>query len=237
MLVTTQAIGIRTIAHSDHRVVLRAWTRHAGMRSYMVRTSRRNGITPAALLPLNRLELVADEHEGRDLHVVRELRVVRPFVAIPFEPVRGAVALFVQEVLHRVLRTEGEDLALDGFLHEAIESIDTAADLRCFPLVFLLQLSGHLGFFPGPPSSGTDHFDLQEGSFTSPGIKHDHTVAPPLSTALMRLLDVDLAHLHEADLATELRRSLLDHLLLYYRLHLDGLEPWRSPAVLQAALN
>lgn len=237
MLVTTQAIVLRTIAHADHRVVLRAWTRHAGVRSYLVRTSRRKGISPAAMLPLNRVELVADEQDGRDLHAVRELRVGRPFVAIPFEPVRGAVALFAQEVLHRVLRTEGEDLALDSFLHEAIEAIDTASDLRCFPLVFLLQLSGHLGFFPGPPSSSADHFDLQEGCFTRFGIKHDHTLAPPLSTALIHLLDVDLGHLHEADLASELRRPLLDHLLLYYRLHLDGLEPWRSPTVLQAALN
>lgn len=237
MLVTTQAIVLRTIAHADNRVVLRAWTRHAGVRSYLVRSSRRNGIAPAALQPLNRLELVSDEQDSRDLHAVKELRVQQPFVAIPFEPVRGAVALFVQEVLHRVLRTEGEDPALDDFLHEAIEAIDSAPDLRCFPQVFLLQLSGHLGFFPGPPSSESDHFDLQEGCFVRFGIKHDHTLAPPVSTALIRLLGVDLAHLQEVELGAELRRSLLDHLLLYYRLHLDGLEPWRSPAVLQAALN
>lgn len=236
MLITAQAVVLRVIEHGDSSVVLRAWTAHGGARSYLVRTGRKKGATAALLQPLNRLELVADEQAERDLHPVREVRVSRPYVRIPFDPVRGAVAMFMQEVLYKVLRTEGEDAALNGFIHQALESLDHLADLRCFPQVFLLQLSGHLGFFPDHPRSASDHFDLEEGCFLHDAPKHGHALAPPLSTLLGQLLEVGIGEAPRFEVRAEQRRALLDHLLLYYRLHLDGLPAWRSPEVLKAVL-
>ncbi len=236
MLQTAHAIVLKTIRHGDHTVILKAWTTHAGVRSYMVRVGSKRGISAAALQPLNRVEIVAEERADADLHTVRELRVERPYRSLHREPVRAATALFVQEVLYRVLRAESTDQGLDIFLREALETIDTAPDLRCFPIVFLVQLSGHLGFFPEPPAEGHDHFDLQEGCFFPAGVPHGHTMAPPLSLAFSQLLDIDLGSLSQATIAATQRRELLDHLLLYFRLHVDGLGELRSPAVLHDTL-
>ncbi|MBP6391850.1 MAG: recombination protein O N-terminal domain-containing protein [Flavobacteriales bacterium] len=236
MLQTSHAVVLRTIRHGDRTTILKAWTRHAGARSYVVRTGSKKGNSSAALQPLNRVEIVADERPDLELHPVRELRVERPFLNLHQDPIRAALALFTQEVLYKVLRAETADPALDGFIHEALEVIDTGSDLRCFPLVFLLQLSGHLGFFPEPPSGNDDHFDLQEGCFYPAGVLHGHTMAPPLSLAFIQLLDVDLQHLSGASFPVKQRRELLDHLLLYFRLHIDGMGELRSPAVLHDTL-
>lgn len=236
MLATTQAVVLRVIEHGDSSVILRAWTRHGGMRSYIARTGKKKGAMWAALQALTRIELVADDNADRELHVVRELRVSKPFIAIPFDPLRGAVAIFVQEVLNKVLRVEGPDAGLDAFIHESLESLDTSEDLRWFPQVFLLQLSGHLGFFPDRPRSAQDHFDLEEGCFIASAPRHGHALAPPFSTVLGQLLDVEVGALTELDARSDVRRLLLDHLLLYYRLHIDGLGTWRSPEVLRATL-
>ena len=236
MLNTTRAIVLKTIAHGDGTVILKAWTGHAGLRSYIVRISKRKGISAAALQPLNRVELVADERADRELQSVRELRVVRPYINVHRDPVRGATALFVQEVLHRVLRSEAADPSLDHFLHEAMEAMDTVEDLRCFPHVFLIQLSGHLGFMPELPGEGEDHFDLQEGCFHRADAPQGHTMGPVLSKAFVDLLGRDLVHSYSTVIPAAQRRELLDHLLLYFRLHVDGLGELRSPAVLHAAL-
>lgn len=236
MLQTSHAIVLKTVKHGDRTVILKAWTRHAGARSYVVRTGSKKGSSSAALQPLNRLELVADERPDSELHTVRELRVERPFLNLHQDPIRAALALFTQEVLYKVLRAETADPGLDAFVHEVLEVIDIGADLRCFPLVFLLQLSGHLGFFPEPPSDGDNHFDLQEGCFYPAGVLHGHTMAPPLSLAFIQLLDLDLQRLSEAMLPASQRRELLDHLLLYFRLHIDGMGELRSPAVLHDTL-
>lgn len=236
MLQTTRAIVLKTIRHGDHTVVLKAWTGRFGKRSYLVRTGKR-GAAISALQPLSRIELVVDEHAERDLHAVREVRVERPYIRLPFDPVRGALALFVQEVLYKVLKEESPDPGLNTFIDRALEAIDTVEDLAHFPLVFLLQLSGHLGFFPEPPQGGEEYFDLQEGHFIPHAHPHGHTLGPPLSQAFIRLLDTDLDHMPQFGIPGPQRRDLLDHLLLYFRLHLEGIGEMRSPVVLHEAIG
>lgn len=236
MLHTTSAIVLKTIRHGDHTVVLKVWTERFGKRSYVVRTGKR-GAPASALQPLSRIELVVDEHPERDLHAAREVRLERPYIRVPFDPVRGALALFVQEVLYRVLREEVPDPALNDFIARSLETIDTAEDIRHFPLVFLLLLSGHMGFFPEPPSAGEEHFDLQEGHFLPQAHPHGHALGPPLSHAFIRLLNADLDNMQELNIPGPQRRDLLDHLLLYFRLHLEGLGEMRSPVVLHETIG
>jgi DNA repair protein RecO (recombination protein O) len=237
MLQTTRAIVIRTVRYADQRTILKAYTEQAGMRSYVVRTGKRGTGTQAALQALNRVELVADDSPDRDLHVLRELRVAKPYTTLPYDPVRGTIALFVQELLYKVLREEAADATLYAFLEEALEVMDTVADVTHFPLLFLLQLSGHLGFLPEAPAPGEDRFDLKEGHFMRGGAQHGHTLGPPLSHALAALLEVPLDGLPQPRIPTAQRRDLLDHLLLYYRLHLEGMGEMRSPAVLHQVLT
>ncbi len=237
MLQTVHAVVLKTVKHGDRTIILKAWTRHGGARSYAVRMGGRKGSSAAALQALTRLELVVDERSDSDLHPVREFRVERPYLNLHQDPVRAALALFVQEVLYKVLRTEVEDEALDGFVQDALEVIDTGSDLRAFPLVFLVQLSGHLGFYPEAPSAGEDHFDLKEGCFLPAGAPHGHTMGPPLSHAFIKLLGADFKDLAAISIPAAQRRGLLDHLLLYFRLHIDGLGELRSPAVLHTTLS
>jgi DNA repair protein RecO (recombination protein O) len=237
MLAASSAIVLRAVPYGDRSTVLKCWTSDHGVRGYLVRQSRRSGATAAALRPLTRLELVADERGERDLRAVREMRIAQPFARIPFEPIRGAVALFVQEVLVRVLREESGDTALDAFLHEALEALDSQADLRGFPHAFLMGLSQHLGFMPEPPEDGHAHFDLKDGRFVPPGAAHGHLLAPPLSTALGGLVGEGLEGRSAASLPSLQRRDLLDHILLFYRFHIDGLGELHSPEVLHAALS
>lgn len=229
MLVTAEAIALRAIAHGDRSVVLRTWTRHAGVRSYLARTGAK--ARPAVLQPLARIEVIADERPDRDLHAARELRVRKPFVRIPFDPVRGAIVLFAQELLLRVLRAESADEDLHAAAEAVIEDIDSADDLHVLPHRMLLRLAAPLGFQPEIPDSAEDHFDLEEGRFTQAGARHGHLLAPPYSTALAQLLRDQ-----PVSLTSVQRRALLDHLLLYYRLHVDGMGELRSPGVLHAVL-
>lgn len=232
MLTTARAIGLRAIAHGDRTVVLKAWTAHAGARSYLVRLGRRGGAAQAALQPLSRIELVADERPDRELHPVRELRVEEPYARVPFEPVRGALLLFAQELFGKVLRAEGPDPELDAAARAALRAIDTDARLAWIPHRLLIGLSGPLGFRPEPPEEGEDHFDLEEGRFVPRGARHGSLMAPPLSTAFAELLAGGAP-----EAPAQQRRALLDHLLLYYRLHIEGMGELRAPAMLHEVLR
>jgi DNA repair protein RecO (recombination protein O) len=237
MLHTTRAIVLKTIRHGDRTVVLKAFTEQFGLRSYMVRAGGKGGVANAALQALNRLELVVNEHAERDIQNIREMRVDRPYARIPYDPVRGALLLFTQELLYKVLRGEAADPELFGFLEEALEAIDSAEDVRNFPLVLLVQLSGQLGFQPAFPAPGEDRFDLREGEFVQGAVQHGHTMGPVLSGHLAALLPIGFEHMPGPVIPASERRDLLDHLLLYYRMHVEGLGELRSPAVLHQVLG
>ena len=118
-----------------------------------------------------------------------------------------------------------------NFLQEALESLDTAADLSHYPLLLLVELSRHMGIDPEYPEPGADHFDLREGRFVTAVQAHGHVIGPPHSLALAELLQAG-PEARDLRIPGAVRRALLDHLLLYYRMHLEGLGELRSPAVL-----
>lgn len=237
MLHTTRAIVLKTIRHGDSTAVLRAFTETMGVRSFLVRAGRKGQSAQAALQPLNRLEIVANEAPERDLMNVRELRVERPYTRVPFDAVRGTLVLFVQEVLYRLLRGETADAELYAFVEEVLEAMDTAPDVRNFPLVFLVRLSEQLGFLPAVPAMGEDRFDLKEGEFVSGAGRHGHTLGPPLSTHLATLIPIGFTEMDRLSIGAGQRRELLDHLLLYFRMHVEGLGELRSPTVLHQVLG
>jgi len=237
MLHTTRAFVIKTIKHGDRTVVLKVFTELFGMRSYMVRVGGKTGVAAAALQPLNRVEMVVDEHPEREIQHMREMRVDRPYANVPYDAVRGTLAIFAQEVLYNVLRGEANDPDLYNFLEDALEALDTVPDMRNYPVLFLIKLSGELGFRPSPPAPGEDRFDLKEGEFIRGAAAHGHTLGVVLSDHLAHLLTEEFDATIPRRMPASERRDLLDHLLLYYRMHLEGLGELRSPAVLHQVFN
>lgn len=236
MPTVVSAIVLRAIAHGDRTLVLKAWTSHAGVRTYLVRAGGRSGGSLAALQPLNRVELVAEERADRDMHHARDIRVEEPYTALHADPVRSALALFVQELLYRVLRAESADGELDGAVRSALRALDTSTHLRWLPHLILLSLSGPLGFRPEQPEHGCDHFDLQEGAFVPAAARHGNLLAPPLSTGLAQLLEHEPGDDPGIAMGSAHRRELLDHLLLFFRLHLEHMGDMRSPSILHTVL-
>ncbi|MBK6410245.1 MAG: recombination protein O N-terminal domain-containing protein [Flavobacteriales bacterium] len=119
MLQTTRAVVLRTFKHGDNFVILKAYTECFGVRSYIVRISKRGSAKPAHLQPLDRLEIVVSESGERELHTVREVRTEKAYVGIAGDPARGLLLLFAQEVFYRTLKEESPDPELFRILSSA----------------------------------------------------------------------------------------------------------------------
>ncbi len=78
---------------------------------------------------------------------------------------------------------------------------------------------------------------MREGHFVKGFAEHAHTMPAALSGVLASLLDVELSEVPQPPVAAAQRRELLDHLLLYFRMHLEGMGELRSPAVLHQILG
>ena len=113
----------------------------------------------------------------------------------------------------------------------------TDAPFGNFHLIFLIQLSKYLGFYPSESNSTKqEYFNMESGSFE--GNPYSEQFLSLKSTtilkSLMKLsyLDRDLLKITSSE-----RRQLLSEIIRFYQLHMPGMGQITSQEVLESVFN
>jgi DNA repair protein RecO (recombination protein O) len=229
MLYQTRGIVLNFIRYRETSIIVKIYTEKFGLQSYIVngvRSAKSKGKI-ALYQPLTLLDLVVYHKQGTSLNRISECRCAFPFQDIPFHPIKTIVAIFLSEVLSKSLKEETEDLPLFNFLHSSIIDFDIIPkNYENFHLLFLIKLSGFLGF---QPASLKDLF-LE--------IKN-----------IRKIKEFEEEELHICQLLFEasfgevikiknsIRRNFLDILILFYQVHIDHWGELKSMPVLQEILR
>ena len=84
------------------------------------------------------VELEADVRPNASASRVKEARAVHPYLTLPYDPSKAAIALFLSEFLYRALREEAENRPLFAYLRSSLLWLDECrAGFANFHLVFL----------------------------------------------------------------------------------------------------
>lgn len=247
MLTTIKAVALRTVRHNDRTSILTAWSeRHGRLSLIMPAGSGKEGMRRRALtMPLGLFEGVVNLRERDELLHVRDLKGWGPDGIHPdvsSTPVRGAVAMFVAEVLNVTTRESAADAALWSLIVETVVHIayGRAQALANVPSAFLIRLATVLGIAPdtGEWREGMG-FDMTEGVFRgTPGMKNEW-VDSRETAVLMKYARAaeQYRHIGLARLPEETRTALTEKLLRYYTLHQYGLEKLKTVGVLGTVLG
>lgn len=208
------------------------------MRSYLVsgvRTQRAK-ISPALMQVTSLLDMVVYHRDEKDLSRTKEIRPAYVYQKLPYDVVRSSVGLFVAEIARKTLREAGSNPEIFALLFEVLVHLDqTQNPVSNVHFIFLLRLAGYLGFSPGGEfSETTPHFDLEEGYFVGRADRTGHYLNEDLSRILYRLLHTDLDTAHTVVLDRTTRGLLLDRLLDFFYLHVDGLGELHAHKILQS---
>jgi DNA repair protein RecO (recombination protein O) len=239
--ITTRGIVLRRIPYSETSVILTVFTEKWGLRKYMVNGVRSSRAKSKGSLfqPTSLLEMVVYHREDRDLNRLGEVRASHVYRSVPFEVIRGAVGLFMAEILQKTVRESDAAPDLFVFVHESFVLLDQwEGSIANLPVWYLVKLSSFLGIRPGGSwTQETPVFDLREGIFVETG--HDGALAlgAEESEALALIEARPVAEVLETPLGAALRRGLLDGLLRYYRLQLDHLPEIHAHQILQEVLR
>ncbi|GAB3826650.1 DNA repair protein RecO [Pontibacter rugosus] len=235
MLVKTRGIVLSSIKYRETSIISRVYTEALGVQSYIVNSVRRKGPGGRVALfqPFTLLDMVVYTSARGGLTRISEYRSAYPLASIPFDIRKSSIILFLSEIVARSLKEEEENLPLFNFLFDAVVTFDEMeSGFENFHLVFLLQLSIHLGFGPG---SGAEV--VEQVAFSSNA--QSATSAP--TVLAMQAHEVYFNQLlQEPDYAAipngKVRRELLDILIRYYQLHVDKLGEIKSLAILSEVL-
>ncbi len=242
MLQSTRGILLKVTDYSESSVVAQVFTEKFGLQSYLIRGVKKpsSKIKLNILQPLYLLDMVVENKATASLQRASEIRHLPVFRSIPYHIVKSTIVLFLNEVIYRAVRQQHTDVDLFGFMFHSIELIDRLDDalLANVHLVFLFRLTRFLGFYPTNP--GLDRagfFDLRQGAYTDHPPQHSQFLAPPLTGCWSALALSSYDTLAELRLSPAERRSMLQALVDYYRLHIDGFGEVRSLQVLEEVMR
>ena len=232
-----RGIVLHTVKYGDSSMVVQMLTDVCGRQSYMVqgvRSTRGRGSKLALLQPLFPLEYEGLESSRMDLHRLRDMHSGLLLRSIPYDVRKSTIALFIAEVLYRLVEEREANEPLFEFVWGSIEALDALQDgVANFHLWFLSNLSHFLGFRPGNNYTHGDYFDMREGLFTPILPLHNNSLTPEFASLFSDLLHADIITLSSILLNRNQRVELLNRLVEYYSLHLDNIGRVRSIAILQ----
>ena len=233
MIITTKAIVLSAIKFGDSSLIVRLFTESDGMKSYMVKgvlSSKKGKFKKGYFQPLTLLEVVASHRNKGTLESLRDVKLHTAYTSLQTDVVKSSLGMFLSEMLVVSMQEEEENTALFHFIYNGLMWLDANAKIANFHIVFLLELTKYLGFYPDTSGVRYPYFDLKEGDFTS--TIRSEVIEGETLVDFKKFLDTDYQNACEIKLNRQSRGLLLDQIIRYYQYHLVAFKKPKSLEIL-----
>ncbi len=224
MIVKSKGIVLRTVKYSETSLILDILTRELGLKTYIISGVRKKNakVTLGMLQPMNILDLVIYNKDNAKINRIKEVQMNYVFKSLPFDIHKSSIALFIIEIINKSIREKESNVEFYDFCENSLIFLDqTNKNISNFHLIFLVKMSGFLGFNPTSNYSLSNvYFDLREGKFTNSIPYHIDYLNERNSKNLLELLDIDLERPEDIAFSRVDKQNLLESLILYYKIHL-----------------
>ena len=200
---------------------------------------RKSKVSRALLQPLSILDMEVEHLNNRDLHRIKEAKCGFTVTQLHYHPVKNAIALFLSEVLYRVIQEKEPNLPMFDYLCRSIKWLDIADDgIANFHLSFLLQLSHYLGIRPNGESFKLGFFfDLINSVFSESLPEHNSYLNREDTVVFERLLKINYENMALYTFTGQERTAIIRYIIKYYRLHTSDFPEIKSLAVMQSLFS
>ena len=233
--IKTQGIVFKSLKYSETSLILDIYTAELGLKSFIVSGVRKARSKMAnVFLPMNIIDLVALNKENT-LSRIKEAQYAVPYQKLNLEVVRSTIGVFLIDLCRNAIQEKETNTELYNFISQSLIKLDRDdIDLKYYPLTFTVELATFLGFqMNNNFSAETPYFDLMSGEFTYTDTTHTHMLNDNLSQQLSLLL----RNPTELNMDKLTRTLILDALVMYYRLHIEGFRELKSLPVLRMVLG
>ena len=236
MLQKVRGIVLNSINYNDKYMLTHIYTDSLGRVTYLIPKtgSKTSKVKKALFFPLAILEIEAEHRALREIQRIKEAHAILPLHSIATDLGKTSVAFFLSEFLMKTLRDVNENNSLFQYLSHSVEILEyTNKSIANFHLVFILQLTRFLGFYPDLKSyKSGDYFDMINGVFVGRQPTHRYFVASPESQALVQLSRINYENMTLFKFSRQDRVAIINRFVEYYRLHLYSFTDLRSLNVL-----
>lgn len=239
MIVNTKAIVFSAIKYGEADLIATCFTEKSGVKSYLLRNilkSKKSALKPSYFQPLSQLNLIANHKNKGTLEYLREAKPIVPYRTLHTDIIKGSLVMFLSEILKNCIREEEPNLRLFEFLSHSLLWLDDHEEVANFHIYFLFELSRFLGFYPDADEIENPYFNLMEGKFELQQLEL-YGVSREISSDLKLFFNLSLENLKTIRLSKSARAAVLEVLLTYYQLHVQGYKKPKSLAVFKTLFN
>jgi len=238
MLVNTKAIVLTSLKYGEADLIVKCFTEE-GIKTYLLKRilkSKSKKVNIAYFQPLTQLKLNAVHNNKGNLNSIREARISYLYQSISVDILKQSIALFLAEVLSNTLYEEENNPNLFAYIETAFIWLDSHDATANFHILFLMNLTKYLGFYPDMDNKNRKYFDLSEGFFTD--IKPFNNALEGKKLNLFKtIIGINFDINERLELNAKSRTIVLDIILKYYELHLPGFKTPKSLYVLKEVFN
>ncbi|NND62441.1 MAG: DNA repair protein RecO [Flavobacteriaceae bacterium] len=234
MQVSTRALVFSSIKYAEADLIVSCFTEDFGLKSYLLRgvmKSKKGKLRPSLFQPLTLLQLEAVHKDKGSLENIREAKLLHPYKTLHTEIVKSSLVLFLAEMLKNSIQEEEPNEELFKYLEQSVFWLDHHENVSNFHLLFLLNLTVYLGFYPDTSNLEAPFLNLMEGNFQKEAFG-DYCEAGDNVEVLKQFFGIDFDALENIKTTKKQRLGVLNLLLLYYQLHLQGYKKPKSLLVL-----
>lgn len=150
MIVKTDAIVLKSMRYRETSKIVTFYSRRYGKLAALAKGARdTKSKFGASLEPMTAVSLVVYRKENRDLQLISQCDILKPYKKIHAEMGRMSAAMGMLELVNQLTRDEAENPALYMLLEESLDRLENAAtSFQNFFFAFEFRLCGAFGFAP-----------------------------------------------------------------------------------------
>lgn len=224
MFYKTEGIILHGLKYGDTGKIVTVYTEAFGRCTFLLQGihAKKSSGKANLLQPLFLLEMEVDHRQGRELQRAREIRIKYPYQSVPYDIVKSSQAIFLAELLYKVLREEEARAELFQFLSHSFQLLDLIqGGTANFHLLFLIQLTRYMGFAPiNNFGEERQFFDMASGNFTGVRPPHPNYLPPEEGRIMSYIIGCSYENIENIALTSSQRNNFLQRMIDYISLHL-----------------
>lgn len=231
----SEGIIFKSLKYSETSLILDIYTKEIGIQSFIVSGVRKSKSKFSNIFqPMNIIDLVAYRSENK-LSRIKENGLAVSYSNLNSHVVLSTLGMFIIDLSRNVIKEREVNLELYNFIRSQLLKLDSNPDkLNLMPIQYALSLASFLGFeITNNFTLDAKYFDLISGRFVDNNVANALIMNENLSYKLHQLLSQN----NTAALDKDERNLLLDKVLKFYELHMEGFKPLKSLPVLRTILS
>jgi DNA repair protein RecO (recombination protein O) len=228
----SKAIALTYIKHGESSIISKIFTETNGLQSFIIKGVRSKKAKKKLGLfqALQLVKINATYSKKRGLQYLSEISVDEPTAIEKVNMHKNFIAIFIAEITAKVLQENEQNIPLFNFIWNTKRKLyltDNVSDN--FVLLFMLNLSKHLGFSPSTENINAPFFNLETGEFSNDSLNLNIYLDKEKSTILKSLIQGK-----EVKIKQKIKSKLLKDIMQFFHLNHYNLQKITSHIIIES---